>query len=219
MVQTMLLVRGQKARLADIAPGPRFDAGLSYSHGGPGRLETCLLGLDQGMRLSDHRFLLHEPGRSTPDSAVRFLGPHGGDLAGFQVDLAALSPHVARLAFVAFIDGPGALNQLEHGHFRITAGGSERARLVFSGSDFSYEKAIIVAQLYLLGQEWRLSSDLQGFKEGIEAVFAHFGGQALFRQLTAPQPLGPPAPPGEAQEAREGPGHGPVPPPGGRVLH
>jgi hypothetical protein len=74
--------------------------------------------------------------------------------------------------------------------------------------------------LYLPGREWRLSSDLQGFKEGIEAVFDHFGGQILFRQLTAPPPMGATAP-GEGAEAMEAPDDGPWPaaPPHGRVLH
>jgi hypothetical protein len=60
---------------------------------------------------------------------------------------------------VTFINGngPGGFYQLRSGHFKISQDGEEKAKYVFSGSNFSYERAVILGQIYLYNETSRLS--------------------------------------------------------------
>jgi stress response protein SCP2 len=182
----MILISGQKVKLNELIQGLKLDVGMSFDLTGPGHIEVCCFGLDSDKQITDHRYFVYQHGQSSPDAAVRFLGPTAGEYASFEVNLEIIQPHIARLAFVAFINGPGALNQLSSGHFKVSQSGEEKAKFVFSGTDFTYEKAIIVGQVYRYDQMWRLSADGQGFLDGIEAIFRSYGGLSLFRELTKP---------------------------------
>jgi stress response protein SCP2 len=179
----MILVRGQRVKLAQISPSPIFEVALTLNLGGPGQIKVCCLGLDRQKRFSDHRYFIFENQTGSPDGAVRLFGPKGGEHSIFEVNLPVLPSHVQRLIFAAFINGPGALNQLEYGHLRLIRQDKELARFLVYGHDFTYEKAVIMGEFYVHNAEWRLYADGQGFKDGLEAIFNLFQGGAFLETI------------------------------------
>jgi hypothetical protein len=94
------------------------------------------------------------------------------------------------MVFPASIDGAGGMRDIGPSCFRILENGSEKARGDFSGTTFAQEKATIIVELYRRGGEWRITSVLQGFNEGLAALVSHFGGT-----VAEPAPAPAPEPP------------------------
>jgi tellurite resistance protein TerA len=188
LLNAMRLVTGQKVTVSDHYPGLQFEVSLSFQTEGRTRVDACCFGLDRRRRLFDPGYFLHRQGQSFPDGSVRYLGPSPrGDSSLFQVDLASLNADVARLAFAAFVAGPGTFNQLEYGHIRFSQPLAEETRYFFSGDNFAFEKAVVVGQIYLHLDNWRISADGQGYMHGVKALFDLYDGRAFYPRLAGPE--------------------------------
>jgi stress response protein SCP2 len=183
------MIKGQRLRVREITGEPTFDVGVTMNLSGPGDVGVVCFCLDASGALADGRWLVFEDNSESPFSAVRFMGAVRGDSFDFEVTLSSVPEEVARIVFVAFVSGPGAMNQLAYGHLRVKSGDDELARYVLSGHDFGQEKAVMLAELYRKGGEWRLYLNGQGFAEGIEGVFRHFKAYSLWEALTVREPV------------------------------
>lgn len=174
--------RGQKARLADLSSTQQIRAILSAN---APRLtfDFSCFGVDGEEKLSDDRYFVFFNQKSSPENAISMSG--NGD---FSVDLSRLPASIQKLVFVATIDGAGQMRTLQSGAISLSAGGTEFARFEFRGGDFSDEKAIIVAEIYLK-DVWRLAAVGQGFAGGLSALLKHFGGEEIAPSAPAPVPV------------------------------
>jgi stress response protein SCP2 len=161
-----------------------------HRHRRPGiSVDVSCFGLDAGERLSDERYMVFYNQPASPEGAVR-LDLSGG-LARFQLNLDALPASIAKLVFVAAIDGAQTMRAL--GASALTLGTA--LRFSWSGADFGDEKAIILAELYRRDGQWRFGAVGQGFNGGLSALLAHFGGtEASPAAALAPAPAPAPAP-------------------------
>lgn len=126
---------------------------------------------------------------ATPNDAVK-LESQGQ----FSINLSALPASIDRLVFTASIDGAGAMKDLSRSSFTLTTPSNvSAAACEFSGTFFSVEKAIMVADIYRKGGEWRVQANLQGFAEGLDALVRHFGGE-VSDDAPAPASAPPPSP-------------------------
>ncbi|MDR2456710.1 MAG: tellurium resistance TerZ family protein [Deltaproteobacteria bacterium] len=183
----MLLVKGQKVKISDLTSSSVLGINITLKLTGPGHIRHVCVGLDPNRLLGDKRFFIYDQAPNSPAGAVRLLGPGLGETADYQVSLGALPGSVPRLVFASAIYGPGAFNQLAYGHLRLSQGGQELARLVVTGHDFTYEKSLILGQLYLHQGVWRLSADVQGFVTGAEGLLEHLGAAEVLSAI-APKP-------------------------------
>lgn len=161
--------RGQKGKLSDLGSGHAFDVTVDIAANGASVDVSCF-GLDAGDKLSDERYMVFYNQLASPEGAVR-LDLSGGR-ARFAVNLDALPPAVAKLTFVAAIDGAATMRSL--GASALSVGNA--VRFPWSGLDFGDEKAVIVAELYRRDGQWRFGAVGQGFNGGLSALLAHFGG-------------------------------------------
>jgi stress response protein SCP2 len=171
------LSRGQKQKLADLTPSLTIEAELAAQGAGLAFDFSCF-GVDAGEKLSDDRYFVFYNQKNSPNNEIVMQGDNR-----FTVDLAKLPATLKKLVFVITIDGAGTLSQLSSGHFQLAANGSPVAKFSFAGADFSSEKAIIAAEIYLK-DVWRLAAVGQGFAGGLDALLKHFGGEAT--EETAP---------------------------------
>ncbi|MDR1312246.1 MAG: TerD family protein [Deltaproteobacteria bacterium] len=178
------MIKGQRLKISDITREPVFDVGVTMDLSGPGEIGAACFCLDARGSLADGRWLVYEENRCSPGAAVRFMGASRDDGHDFELTLASVAPEVERIVVVAYVGGPGAMNQLTYGHLRVKAGGAELARYVMSGHDFGQEKAVMLAEIYRKSGEWRLYLNGQGFAEGIEGVFRHFDAESLWEALS-----------------------------------
>ncbi|MFK3775157.1 VWA domain-containing protein [Pseudomonas sp. NPDC089406] len=169
----MNITQGQRLTLGSIGIAERANLNIAIQSGHV--IDMVCFGLDAQSRLSDDRYMVFFNQPSAPGNAVRLTAP-----GQFEIDLGALPASIERLVFTAAIDGAGAMKDIADSRFTITApGNAGGAACAFSGSTFSVEKAIMVADIYRKHGEWRLQANLQGFSEGLAALVRHFGGEVL----------------------------------------
>jgi tellurite resistance protein TerA len=181
-----LFARGQKGKLADLGVGSSFTVELDIN--APGlAVDVSCFGLDVADKLSDDRYMVFYNQLASPGDAVR-LDLDGGP-ARFQVNLDALPASIAKLVFVAAIDGAQTMRAL--GASSLSLGSA--LRFPWSGADFGDEKAVIVAELYRREGQWRFGAVGQGFNGGLSALLKHFGGSEApaAPRAAAPAPAAP----------------------------
>ncbi len=177
------LTRGQKTKLADLTPAMQLQAKIAAT--APGlTFDFSCFGVDSAGKLSDDRYFVFFNQKSSPEGAIS-MGA-GGE---FSIDLSRIPASIQRLVFAATIDGAGEMRALQSGSFSLHSAGTESARFEFRGADFSNEKAIIVAEIYLK-DVWRLAAVGQGFAGGLSALLKNFGGE----EITMGAPTPPPTP-------------------------
>ena len=172
--------RGQKGKLADLGVGSSFAVDLDINAAGFAVDVSCF-GLDGSDKLSDERYMVFYNQLASPGDAVRLDLRTGG--ARFNVNLDVLPASIAKLVFVAAIDGAQTMCAL--GASSLSLGSA--LRFPWSGADFGDEKAVIVAEIYRRDGQWRFGAVGQGFNGGLGALLEHFGGtQAAPAQSKAP---------------------------------
>ena len=184
------LQRGEKRKLHDLGVGSSLtvtlDAGL------PGA-DVSVFGLDDDRQLRDDRYFVfyNQPGSPAGEIITTALpsSAHGT----FSVDLARLPQGISRLMFVATHDDR-SFNQAGTGRWTLAGAVGSAAQYTFDGRAFAGEKAVMVAEIYRHGGEWRLSAVGQGFNGGLQALLESFGGEAEEGPAAPPVPPAPVAP-------------------------
>jgi len=183
--------RGQKGKLADLGSAHVFNVDVEIAANGASVDVSCF-GLDANDKLSDDRYMVFYNQLASPEGAVRLNQSPGR--ASFAVNLDQLPASIAKLVFVAAIDGAASMRTL--GASSLTLGSA--LRFPWSGADFGDEKAVIVAELYRRDGQWRFGAVGQGFSGGLSALLAHFGGAEAGSSskpaTPAPTPMSTPAP-------------------------
>ena len=161
--------RGQKGKLTDLGCQSPLSINLDLDPAGMSVDVSCF-GLDSADKLSDERFMVFYNQLASPGDAVKLeLGQGKGR---FTVNLEALPETVAKLVFVAAIDGNGAMRALGASKVTVNSG----VEFPLSGADFQDEKAVILAEVYRKDGVWRFGAVGQGFNGGLSALLKHFGG-------------------------------------------
>jgi tellurite resistance protein TerA len=173
--------RGQKGKLADLGCNSPFTVELDIGAAGMA-IDVSCFGVDSADQLSDERYMVFYNQLATPEGAVRL--DLGGGKARFDVNLEALPASIAKLVFVAAIDGEGTMRALAQS--AMTLGSA--VRFPWSGADFQDEKAVIVGEIYRKDGVWRFGAVGQGFNGGLSALLKHFGG-AEAAPAPAPKPV------------------------------
>jgi tellurite resistance protein TerA len=182
-VMTMhALTRGQKAGLADLGLGNRFEIGIDVQRTS-GSADISCFGLDAAGRLSDDRYMVFYNQLSSPGGAIVLRLQQGR--ASFQVDLAALPPSIAKLVFTAALDGAGTMRDVGQAVLRL----GDSAHFALGGADFASEKAVILGELYRRDGGWRVGAVGQGFDGGMAALLKHFGGEEAPAAAARPTPM------------------------------
>ncbi|SEN51345.1 Stress response protein SCP2 [Actinacidiphila rubida] len=207
--------RGHKAKISDLTAGTDLYVGVQIS--APGlTFDISCFGLDADEKLSDDRYFVFFNQPKSPEESIQLLGAQAGDAESFRVTLDRIPAAVQRLSFTATIDGDGQMSQIAPGYIRLVAGGEEVARYAFSGAEFSTERAVMLADIYLK-DVWRFAAVGQGFDGGLAALLRNFGGEVAEDEPAA-EPPAPQSAPGFAPPSGPAPGFappagGPTPPP------
>jgi stress response protein SCP2/uncharacterized protein (AIM24 family) len=202
--------RGHKAKISDLTAGTDLYIGVQIAAPGISFDISCF-GLDAREELSDDRYFVFFNQPKSPEESIQLLGAQAGDTESFRVTLDRVPPAVQKLSFTATIDGAGQMSQVAPGYIRLVAGGEEVARYAFTGAEFSTERAVMLADIYLK-DVWRFAAVGQGFDGGLDALLQNFGGEVAEEEPAAEPPQQ--ANPGFAPPPG-GPAPGFAPPPGG----
>ena len=161
--------RGQKGKLADLGCPSSFTVAFEFDAAAT-PLDVSCFGLDANDKLSDDRYMVFYNQLAAPGEAVRLALGNGS--ARFAVALDALPQSIAKLVFVAAIDGNASMRALNNATLRV----GDALQFPLAGSDFQDEKAVILGEIYRKDGVWRFGAVGQGFNGGLSALLAHFGG-------------------------------------------
>ncbi|GGR58864.1 hypothetical protein GCM10008959_20810 [Deinococcus seoulensis] len=186
-----LLQPGEKRSLSDFISGPRLRVQVTHDLS---QADVSVFGLNGDRQLRDDRYFVFYNQLRSPSGEVSLQ--LDGARATFELDLQALPAGVERLMFVISHDD-SPMSRL--GQLRLSVQdpqGSERATVLLGGSQFTAERAVMIAELYRHGGGWRLGSVAQGFQGGLDSLLGYFGGQVASEATPAstPAPAGAPPP-------------------------
>ncbi|GAA1139172.1 stress response protein SCP2/uncharacterized protein (AIM24 family) [Kitasatospora gansuensis] len=172
------LAKASRVRVSELTSSTDLYLGVHIA--GPGlTFDISCFGLDAEERLSDDRYFVFFNQPNSPEQSIRLLGAQQGDSESFAVALPHVPDTVHKLALTATIDGDGQMSQVASGYVRIVADGTEVGRYSFTGTEFSTERAVMLADVYRRAGEWRFAAVGQGFDGGLQALLENFGGEAL----------------------------------------
>ena len=143
-------------------------------------------------------FLLGENGKTPSDADFVFYGnlkhssgavEHTGDnLTGegegddevIKVDLSKIPANIDKIAFTVTIHDAGTRSQnfgmVSNAFIRVVNDGSGSEIIRYDlGEDYSIETAVVVAELYRHGGEWKFNAIGSGFAGGLKALCQNFG--------------------------------------------
>lgn len=188
---TISLQKGQKVDLTKTNPGlTKVIVGLGwdtnkYDGGQAFDLDTSAFLLGENSKVtSDKDFVFYGNLKGGQDSVVHtgdnLTGEGEGDDEQIKVDLGKVPADIQKIAFTVTIyeaeQRKQNFGQVSNAFIRIVneATGEELIRYDL-GEDFSIETAIVVAELYRHGAEWKFNAVGSGFQGGLSALCANFG--------------------------------------------
>ncbi len=184
------LQKGQKVDLTKSNPGlTKIVVGLGwdtnkYDGGADFDLDSCAFVLDESGKVSSQEDFVFYGNLKHKSGGVTHLGDNltgegDGDDEQLQVDLSKLGD-AAKVAFTVTIheaeERKQNFGQVSNAFIRILneASGEELIRYDL-GEDFSIETAVVVAEIYKNGTEWKFNAVGAGFSGGLAALCGNFG--------------------------------------------
>ena len=185
------LSKGQKVDLTKGNPGlDSILAGLGwdtnrYDGGHDFDLDVSIfMTNEQGKVDTDTNFVFYNNPKDAAGSVVysgdNRTGEGEGDDETVNITLSKVPADVAKISFTVTIHEAQArgqnIGQVSNAYIRIvdTAKNEELLRYDL-GEDYSIETAIVVAELYRHGGEWKFAAIGSGFQGGLEALCRNFG--------------------------------------------
>lgn len=182
------LQKGQKMKFNDLTTDGRLTVTVNTQMKN-GEADVTCFGVDGAGKLSDDRYFVFYNQLQSPEGAIKMQT--AAETTTFTIDLNRLPAGIQKLVLTMAVDN-GAMNQLNNGNLRFR-GDTNEGSYTFLGSDFTNEKAVILAEIYQKDNLWRLSVVASGFNGGLSALLAFFGGEEI--APSAPEPPKQPEPP------------------------
>ncbi|MDR1132926.1 MAG: TerD family protein [Synergistaceae bacterium] len=187
----------QKGQKVDLTKG---NAGLTKLHIGLG-WDTNKYDGGADFDLDAAAFLLGENGKVQSDADFVFYGnlkhasgsvEHTGDnLTGegegddevIKIDLSKVPANIAKIDFtVTIYDAPARsqnFGMVSNAFIRVVNDANNTELIRYDlGEDYSVETAVVVAELYRHGAEWKFNAIGSGFAGGLKALCGNFGVNA-----------------------------------------
>jgi tellurium resistance protein TerD len=123
--------------------------------------------------------LKHESG-SVTHQGDNLTGEGEGDDEQIKVDLSLIPADVQKVAFTVTIHDAETrkqnFGQVSNAFIRIVDEDNNKELIRYDlGEDYSVETAVIVAELYRSGAEWKFNAIGSGFKGGLKALATNYG--------------------------------------------
>lgn len=179
------LSKGQKISLEKEAPGlTNVVIGLGWDvkkadTGSDFDLDASVLLLNEAGKLVSDKHLVFYNNTKSPDGSVEHKGDNrtgagDGDDEQVSVNLAGVSADVAKILFVVTIHDADArkqnFGQVANSFVRLLDQGGKEIAKYDLGEDYSTETAMLMAELYRHGSEWKMTALGSGYTGGLQAV-------------------------------------------------
>ncbi len=139
---------------------------------------------ENGKVLSDENFVFYnnetDPSKSIVYGGDNRTGTGEGDDETITIDLEKVPTNVDRISFSVTIhdaqERSQNFGQVSNSYIRLVNIDNDQELLRYDlGEDFSIETAVVVAEIYRHGGEWKFNAIGSGFQGGLEALCKNFG--------------------------------------------
>lgn len=139
---------------------------------------------DNGKVLSDSDFVFYGNLKHNSESVTHLgdnlTGDGDGDDEQIKIDLAKVPANIQKIAFTVTIYEAESrkqnFGQVSNAFIRVLDEAKNVELMRYDlGEDFSIETAVVVAELYRHGEEWKFNAIGSGFQGGLGAICANFG--------------------------------------------
>lgn len=139
---------------------------------------------ENGKVLSDENFVFYnnpiDPSKSIVYGGDNRTGEGDGDDETISIELEKVPANVARINFSVTIHDAlqrsQNFGQVTNSYIRVVNTDNNNELLRFDlGEDFSIETAVVVAEIYRHGGEWKFNAIGSGFEGGLESLCKNFG--------------------------------------------
>jgi tellurium resistance protein TerD len=185
------LQKGQKvdltknhANLQKIVVGLGWDTN-QYSGGADFDLDAAaFLVTSNGKVSNDYDFVFYNNLTHSSEAVIHqgdnLTGEGDGDDEQIFVDLSKVPQNIDKIAFTVTIHEADArrqnFGQVSNAFIRIFRADSEEEIIRYDlGEEFSVETALVVAEIYRYGGEWKFNAIGSGFRGGLRALCLNFG--------------------------------------------
>ena len=185
------LQKGQKVDLTKTNPGlSKILVGLGwdtnkYDGGSDFDLDSAAFLLNDSAKAASEKEFVFYGNLKHESGAVTHLGDNltgagDGDDEQIKIDLSLVPANIAKIAFTVTIYDSEArkqnFGQVSNAFIRIVdeTSGAELMRFDL-GEDFSIETAVVIAELYRNGSEWKFNAIGSGFGGGLAALCQNYG--------------------------------------------
>ncbi|MDR1466270.1 MAG: TerD family protein [Treponema sp.] len=185
------LSKGQKVDLTKGNPGlSKLVVGLGwdvnkYDGGTEFDLDASAFLLDANGKARNEKDFVYYNNPKHPSGGVFSTGDNRtgegeGDDEQIKVDLSKVPADVARIAFTVTIHEAESrkqnFGQVSNAFIRVVDELNNKEMLRYDlGEDYSVETAVVVAELYRNGAEWKFNAVGSGFQGGLRALISSFG--------------------------------------------
>lgn len=185
------LKKGQKVDLTKTNPGlTKIIVGLGwdtnkYDGGFDFDLDAAAFLLsDTGKVSSDAEFIFYNNPKHSSEAVIyagdNRTGAGDGDDEVINVDLSKVPVNVQRISFTVTIYDAETrkqnFGQVSNAFIRIVNEATNEELIRYDlGEDFSIETAVVVADLYRNGSEWKFNAIGSGFEGGLASLCRNFG--------------------------------------------
>ena len=185
------LQKGQKVDLTKTSPGltkliiglgwdtNKYDGGFDYD------LDAAAFLLGENGKVTSEKDFIFYGNLSHSSGAVTHVGDSltgegDGDDEQIKVDLSLVPENIHKIDFTVTIHEYEArrqnFGQVSNAFIRIVDQDKNEELIRYDlGEDFSIETAVVIAELYRNGAEWKFNAIGSGFQGGLGALCANFG--------------------------------------------
>jgi tellurium resistance protein TerD len=187
---TVSLTKGGNISLTKQAPGlAAVTVGLGWdtrtTDGKPFDLDASAIGCGADGKAASDGYFVFFNNLTSPDGLIEHTGDNltgegDGDDEQIKVHVAALPPSIDKIVFVVSIyeatERSQSFGQVRNAFIRVVdqADQSEVARYDLS-EDASTETAMVFAELYRNGAEWKFRAIGQGYASGLAGIVSDYG--------------------------------------------
>lgn len=185
------LQKGQKIDLTKTNPGlTNVMVGLGwdtnkYDGGNDFDLDAAAFLLGENGKVTQDTDFVFFNNKNHPSGAVNHMGDNltgegEGDDEQIKVDLSKVPANISKIDFTVTIyeaeKRSQNFGQVSNAFIRVVNAGSNEELIRYDlGEDFSIETAVIAAELYRNGGEWKFNAIGSGFSGGLAALCSNYG--------------------------------------------
>ncbi len=185
------LQKGQKVDLTKTNPGlTKLVVGLGwdtnkYDGGFDFDLDAAVFMLSESGKVASEKDFVFYGNKSHESGSVEHMGDNltgegDGDDEQVKINLQTVPESIKKIDFTVTIHEAEArkqnFGQISNAYIRIVDEAKNEELIRYDlGEDFSVETAVVVAELYRHGTEWKFNAIGSGFQGGLKALCGNFG--------------------------------------------